>query len=342
MDFSQVDWNIVLAAFSVDERYLKKRHGPCPLCGGKDRYRFINKDNTGSYYCSHCGAGNGFTLLRKFTDLPDVEILKKMHSVTGWQSASNCAPRPYKIEDEMTEAEVIKNRQKLVHAWHGTKVLSRGQDDPVSRYLKHRVLGCNLEKIGKNIRYHPGMAYWEMDDNDKLINRGTYPVMLSRVIDGTGKAITLHRTYLTKEGNKAPFEKVKKQMEGVRKLKGAAIRLITVPGSRILAVTEGIENGWAICAAYRYRINVWSLLNAGNLAVADIPAGMFDKVIIFGDHDKIDLNKGYRPGEHHANLLVEKLKAQGTPVELKIPPREGVDFDAMWNEYYLNLHVQAA
>nr|WP_257393882.1 toprim domain-containing protein [Enterobacter hormaechei] len=39
--------------------------GPCPACGGKTRYRFDNKDNRGTYFCSHCGAGTGLDLVMK-------------------------------------------------------------------------------------------------------------------------------------------------------------------------------------------------------------------------------------------------------------------------------------
>ncbi|MDN2876106.1 toprim domain-containing protein, partial [Campylobacter jejuni] len=84
-----------------------------------------------------------------------------------------------------------------------------------------------------------------------------------------------------------------------------AIRLVDVPESRTLGLTEGIETGLAVATGYRYRINVWSLLNCGNLALADIPKGRFDKVIIFADHDHLDVKKEYRPGEHFALLLKE-------------------------------------
>ena len=42
-----------------------KSEGPCPVCGGNTRYRFDNKDNRGTYFCSHCGAGTGLDLVMK-------------------------------------------------------------------------------------------------------------------------------------------------------------------------------------------------------------------------------------------------------------------------------------
>src|SRR5690554_5454604 len=56
-------WPGILSRLGVDESFLLNRHGPCPNCGGKDRYRFSDQEGTGSYYCSQCGPGDGFDLL---------------------------------------------------------------------------------------------------------------------------------------------------------------------------------------------------------------------------------------------------------------------------------------
>jgi phage/plasmid primase-like uncharacterized protein len=42
-----------LAGLTSDQ--LTDKHQPCPLCGGKDRYRFDDQDGTGSWYCNQCG-----------------------------------------------------------------------------------------------------------------------------------------------------------------------------------------------------------------------------------------------------------------------------------------------
>src|SRR3954468_19153186 len=58
-------WREILPQLGIDTRFLVNRHGPCPLCGGRDRYRFDDRDGTGSYYCNQCGAGVGVILIRK-------------------------------------------------------------------------------------------------------------------------------------------------------------------------------------------------------------------------------------------------------------------------------------
>src|SRR5438105_7392910 len=58
-------WREILPRLGVETRFLTNKHGPCPLCGGKDRFRFDDKDGEGSYICGQCGAGVGVILLRK-------------------------------------------------------------------------------------------------------------------------------------------------------------------------------------------------------------------------------------------------------------------------------------
>jgi putative DNA primase/helicase len=52
-------WREILPRLGVDTQFLTNRHGPCPLCGGKDRFRFDDRDGSGSYICGQCGAGVG-------------------------------------------------------------------------------------------------------------------------------------------------------------------------------------------------------------------------------------------------------------------------------------------
>ena len=74
LDAARGRWSTALAWCGVKVELLTPRHGPCPGCGGKDRFRFDDKDGEGSFICSQGGggnlSGNGLTLL--------------MH-VTGWE-----------------------------------------------------------------------------------------------------------------------------------------------------------------------------------------------------------------------------------------------------------------
>ena len=60
-------WKEILSALGVEPATLKNQHGPGPGCGGKDRFRFDNRDGDGTFICSQGGlgekAGDGFELL---------------------------------------------------------------------------------------------------------------------------------------------------------------------------------------------------------------------------------------------------------------------------------------
>ena len=57
-------WSEVLAAAGIEERILRHRNGPCPSCGGTDRFQYTDKFGEGNYHCRQCGPGGGFKLLQ--------------------------------------------------------------------------------------------------------------------------------------------------------------------------------------------------------------------------------------------------------------------------------------
>lgn len=58
-------WREILPALGVSPKFLKKVNGPCPACGGKDRFCFNDRTKNGDYYCNQCGAGQGISLVAK-------------------------------------------------------------------------------------------------------------------------------------------------------------------------------------------------------------------------------------------------------------------------------------
>ena len=60
-------WLEILTQCGLDASLLVNRHGPCPGCGGKDRFRFDDLGRNGTFVCSQGGGGllvgDGFRLL---------------------------------------------------------------------------------------------------------------------------------------------------------------------------------------------------------------------------------------------------------------------------------------
>src|SRR5262249_21908544 len=65
IDRARYRWREILPQLGIETAFLQNKHGPCPLCGGRDRFRFDDKDGSGSYYCNQCGAGAGLILVQK-------------------------------------------------------------------------------------------------------------------------------------------------------------------------------------------------------------------------------------------------------------------------------------
>lgn len=56
-------WLALLPMLGVPTSALCNKQGPCPICGGKDRFRFDNLDGRGTWFCNVCGPGDGFKLV---------------------------------------------------------------------------------------------------------------------------------------------------------------------------------------------------------------------------------------------------------------------------------------
>ena len=90
-DLANGHWPAILGALAgLTSEQLTDKHQPCPLCGGKDRYRFDDQDGTGSWFCNQCGgpaesggAGSGMDLLMRRTGWEFKEAAKRVEQHLG-------------------------------------------------------------------------------------------------------------------------------------------------------------------------------------------------------------------------------------------------------------------
>jgi putative DNA primase/helicase len=283
-------WPGILQTLGIDAKHLRNKHGACPACQGKDRFRFDDKDGRGTWFCAHCGSGDGFGLLR---------------NVFGWDF-KKAAQEVDRIVGTVAAVAIIQERtdhskqQALRAAWKASRIVTKG--DPVWKYLNGRL---GIDMVPADIRFHPGMKHSE---------GGTYPVMLSTMRYPDGTAASIHRTYLTADGQKAPVEHAKKFMQG-KALQTAAVRLGAV-GTRI-GIAEGIET--ALAASRRFLTPVWAATNAVLLEAWVPPAGV-KEVLIAGDND------ASYTGQAAAHVLARRLVRDGYVVEIQIPETVGKDW----------------
>ncbi|NMG15503.1 DNA primase zinc finger superfamily protein [Aromatoleum bremense] len=283
-------WRGILLALGLDERTLSGKHCACPLCGGKDRFRFDDKDGRGTYFCSGCRPGDGVQLAMGITDLSFVETARRIEQLAG--VVQPVTRTPERSDDDKLDA--------LRRVFRESAPIQCG--DEAHRYLAGR--GLALYDLPESIRLHPALHY--RDDETS----GMFPAMVSLVTGPDGKARSLHRTYLH-DARKAPVAAPKKLMQGLP-LAGAAIRL--TPVSEVLGIAEGIET--ALAASELFEVPTWSCISTAGIESFEPPEGVRE-IVIFADHD------ANFAGQKAAYAAAHRLSLKGFEVEVCIPPTVG-------------------
>lgn len=85
----------ILPALHIAVPTHPRRHAPCPVCGGHDRFRFDDRDGLGTFFCNQCDpqSGDGFALVMKVRQLPFGEALHLVAGVLGLDPTTPHSPR---------------------------------------------------------------------------------------------------------------------------------------------------------------------------------------------------------------------------------------------------------
>lgn len=306
-------------------------HVPCPMHGGKDGFRvFKDVEQTGGGICNTCNHGDGFhdgfALLMEFTGWTFPETVQAVADRLGIgrerfeippvrrQPAVVTAPPPA-ARDPANDAALLL---RLKEIWFGTLSLKHPKAEPARLYLASRRIA--LRAVPLSVRFHPGLSY-----HSDGKNLGKYPCLVVKYI-AKGQAITLHRTYLSAEGTKAPVPDAKKMMmypKGQRQLAGAAMQLD--PSAPILCVGEGLETMLGV--RQTTRLPTWATGTSGLLSMLDVPS-VTKLLLIFADKDRTGI------GLDAAKSLHQRVWTQGVQCQIHLPPldygpdEKGVD----WND----------
>ena len=304
-------WTEILGSLGVDEHILKKRNGPCPLCGGTDRFQYTDKFGEGNYHCRSCGAGGGFKLLQALKGIDFNAALREVEQCVG------AAAVPMQmLSTEPSAARMKKLAQRI---WEEARPVTTG--DEVDRYLSGR--GLALPTYPRALRFHAALGYFQKDGEGKSRKVAEYPAMLACIQGSDGHAVTLHRTYL-KDGRKLAVADAKKVLSAG--INGAAVRLFDATDE--LAISEGIETGLAVHLGTQKP--VWAGLSAGNLERLWLPDSV-RRICVYADNDA----NGDFDGQAYAFALARRLKKeekQTGPREVQVflPKQAGMDWADVW------------
>ncbi|EAZ8024015.1 DUF927 domain-containing protein, partial [Salmonella enterica] len=87
------------------------KHGACPKCGGKDRFRMDDIDGEGTYFCNHCGNGDGLDLVKKVFSVNAYQAAEKVREVLSVMPVTNTPAR--KKDSKAANARPV-NWQRII------------------------------------------------------------------------------------------------------------------------------------------------------------------------------------------------------------------------------------
>ena len=258
-DRMQGRWAAVLPLLGLERRYLTRKNGPCPFCpdGGRDRWRFIDRDGSGNWICNQCGKGDGVMLAERLVGGGFKEAADRIEKAMG------------KVVDKPKAKPIDKRLFWMRLLWRHAVPIRH--DEPAGRYLARRGIRLADEGLSDALRY--------CECKDRSL--GFMPLLLARVMAPDGKrAVNIQRLFLTADGEKADVLIPRRMMPGDTPL-GSHVRL-GEPGTR-LGVAEGVES--ALSAAALHGIVVWATLGTANMEAFVVPEGV-EELVVFGDHDE--------------------------------------------------------
>jgi putative DNA primase/helicase len=294
----------ILPALGIDPRFLTGKNCPCPICGGRDRFRFDNKRGDGTWICTHCRAGQGVRLAMLYLGITDFRaIAEKIEAVIGGAARERARP---------DLSEEVK-RAALTRLWRTSAPVRAG--DPVDLWMRRRGLGAST--YPSCLRSHPSLRH-----SGPPVT--VHPGMLAKVVDAGGRPVMLHRTFLTADGRKAPVDKVRMFCAGTVP-PGSAVRLS--PPASTMGIAEGIET--ALAAARLFAMPVWAALCDRGVETFEPPPGT-ERLLAFGDND------GNGAGQRAAYALAARLSTK-MKVDVSIPDQPDTD----WNDVLLERETAA-
>ena len=274
-----------------------RHHGPCPVCGGKDRFRFDDKEGRGTWFCSQCDpqSGGGLLLLSRFLGKPTIEVANELLGNTPERSRAPVY-RSFVSEDQIRKANHEQARK-------GAEALLASSELRTHPYMSDRGLDGQWLVNGEPI----------MGRDRSVIQPGELLLVPACKAEGDGsKLVNVQKIKANKE--KRPL--FGGDMAGVyHKLDGH---------QKLIAIAEGYATGVTVNQVTG--ATTYVAFQTGNLAtvsawVAGHHPGV--SVVFFADHDELDITHQWRPGEKFAKDAAAPIGAT-----VALPPELGD-----WDDY---------
>ena len=260
--------------------------GPCPVCGGRDRFSIAPR--RGLFHCRRCGTGgDGIALVRHVLgcDLKAALdwLLGPPRELTAEEKAERQkAKEKAEAEAQRKAAEEARFRRRAQEAAHRIwRAALPAENSPVRAYLERRgITRAALPDLPACLRFHPALPYHADREGGRTEVIHTGPAMLAAVQGPDRRFIGLHRTWLDLDQPKGKARIIHpatgeplpaKKMAGSHM--GGAIRL--TPPAPVLVMGEGIETTLSALAGWTAGGPAfWAAGSLGNMAGRMQPADL--------------------------------------------------------------------
>lgn len=251
--------------------------GPCPQCGGTDRFG-VNL-RKGLFQCRVCGiAGDGIKLVMVDRGLDFKAALTWLCGAPDGITEAERRARVEKAREALRLAEAKADRLRARAIAAARAIWKQGQPPggtAVEAYLARRAIDFGpLGGIPPTIRFHPALRYTVQDGGDRHLVIHEGPAMLCAIQRPDGRFSGVHRTWLDLDQPKGKAviadPATGKPMESKKVLgskKGGAIRLTHRREAPVLVMGEGVEttaSAWVADPASGAMF--WAGVDLGNMA----------------------------------------------------------------------------
>ena len=253
-------WDYIFQSLGIEVGNGK--HCPCPVCGGKDRFRFDNKNGRGTYICNQCGSGDGLELIKNYCQCDAKEASSKVVECLNLSNKNNQIRENLafrKIESEQLHNDNIPDNPVCKKVEYLLSKATLGQ----SQYLTKKGLTFDLPLLDNGRIFVPILNLHNEYAGGQFIEPdGSKHLMKSSNKKGA---------FIWVSPNLGRPDEVKKEL---------------LTATEII-ICEGLATGISI-AEFRHRSLVISAIDAGNLihvAKAVREVNFKANIIIAGDND---------------------------------------------------------
>jgi len=105
---AQGRWPVILPLLGIHVP-ANGQHGPCPACGGTDRFRLDDKAGRGTWICSQCGHGDGLDLVQRTHSISTMKAAQEVADVLQLSPVRDALNAP-------ARKEAAKNAQPVAES----------------------------------------------------------------------------------------------------------------------------------------------------------------------------------------------------------------------------------